>query len=169
MKRSSKIIITAVTVIGVSLATISLVSANGRFDRCGYGQGQAGQYEQGTGHFNRHAFGRDMRRGDPGARMQQGLDMMKYKLRISEAQEPAWQVFEQSMQQKMNARMEQRQAARESGVSITVADRVERMRNGAVQMTEMADAIEKLYASLTPEQQKIADAMRPMGGMGRMR
>jgi len=52
---------------------------------------------------------------------------------------------------------------------MTVAERVERMRNGAGQMTEMADAIEQLYGSLTPEQQKIADELRPMGGMARMR
>jgi hypothetical protein len=35
-------------------------------------------------------------------------------------------------------------------------------------MTEMADAIEQLYSQLTPEQQKLADEMRPMRGMGRM-
>ncbi len=168
MKRSSKVILTAVTVVGLSLASLSYVSANGRYDRCGYGQGPMSMQDGGKGQWGRHGFGHG-RSGDPVARMGQGLDMMKYKLRITEAQEPAWQAFEQSMQQKMNARMEQRQAARESGVSITVPDRIERMRNGAVQITEMADAIEKLYAGLTPEQQKIADAMRPMGGMGRMR
>jgi len=31
--------------------------------------------------------------------------MIKYKLRITEEQEPAWQTFEQSMKQKMNSRL----------------------------------------------------------------
>ena len=168
MKRSSKIILTAVTVVGISLASLSYVSANGRYDRCGYGQGPVSMQDGGKGQWGRHGFGHG-RSGDAAARMEQGLDMIKYKLRITEEQEPAWQAFEQSMKQKMSSRLEARQAAREAGRSMTVAERVERMRNGAGQMTEMADAIEKLYASLTPEQQKIADELRPMGGMARMR
>lgn len=168
MKRSNKVILTAVTVVGISLASLSYVSANGRYDRCGYGQGPMSMQDGGKSQGGRHGFGYG-RSGDPVARMEQRLDMIKYKLRITEEQEPAWQAFEQSMKQKMNSRVEARQAVRDAGKRMTVAERVERMRNGAGQMTEMADAIEQLYGSLTSEQQKIADGMRPMGGMGRMR
>lgn len=168
MKRSSKIIITAVTVIGISMATISLVSAGGRYDRCGSGPDGMGQYERGGSHYQRHGYGRDMRGGDPTQRMQQGLDMIKYKLRITEAQEPAWQAFEETLSESMKTRTEARQAMRESGKSMTVPERVERMRSGAGNLGKMADAIEQLYASLTPEQQKVADEMRPMGRMSRM-
>jgi hypothetical protein len=168
MKRSTKMILTAVAVVGISAASISYVSAGGGFDRCGYGQGQMSMQDGGQRNWGRHAgFGRDMS-GDRTARMEQGLDMLKYKLRITEAQEPAWQAFEQAMKQKMTSRMERREAVRgEDG--ITVAERVKGMREGAGQMSEMADAIEQLYTSLTPEQQKVADAMRPMGRMKYMR
>jgi len=44
-----------------------------------------------------------------------------------------------------------------------MTDRVKMMRDGAERMTKMADAIEKFYTALTPEQQKIADQLRPMG------
>jgi len=167
MKRSSKIILTAVAVVGISAASISYVSAHGRFDRCGYGNGQMSMQDGGYSKSGRHGFGGGMM-NDRTARMEQRLDMVKYKLRITEAQEPAWQAFEQTLKQKMTSRMEQRKSARDAG-GMTVAERVKQMRSGAGQMNEMADAIEQLYGNLTPEQQKIADQMRPMGGMARMR
>ena len=163
MKRSSKIIITAVTVIGISMATISLVSAGGRYDRCGNGPDGMGQYERGGGHSQRHVLGRDKRGENRTVRMQERMDMVKYKLRITEEQEPAWQAFQETLTERMKSRVEARQAAREAGKQLTVSERVERMRNGATEMEKMADAIDQLYASLTPEQQKIADEMRPMG------
>lgn len=167
MKRSNKIILTAVAVVGIGAASISYGSAHGRYDGCGYGQGPMSMQQDGYGERGRHGFGRGMK-GDPAARMEQRLDMVKYKLRITEAQEPAWQAFEQSLKQKMTNRMERRQAVRDAG-GMTVAERVKQMRGGAEQMNEMADAIEQFYTSLTPEQQQIADKMRPMGGMARMR
>ncbi|WP_428607008.1 Spy/CpxP family protein refolding chaperone [Sedimenticola sp.] len=167
MKRSNKILVTLVAVAGIGLVTLSQVSANDRYDRCGFGAGDSSMRYGGDEDRGRHGFGGD-KSGDRTARMEQGLDMMKYKLRITESQEPAWQAFEQSMKQKMANRLERRQAMRE-GKEMTVSERVEAMRSGAAQMTEAADAIEQLYASLTPEQQKIADEMRPMGGMPRMR
>ncbi|MCW8882042.1 MAG: Spy/CpxP family protein refolding chaperone [Sedimenticola sp.] len=163
MKRSSKIIIAAVAVIGISTA----VAANGRFDRCGYGQGQMSMQGGGYSEQWRHGSGRGMH-GDPSARMEQGLDMMKYKLRITEAQEPAWQAFEQVLKSKAEKRMESRKKGG-AGSQMSVSERVEKMRGRAGQMTEMADAIEQLYSQLTPEQQKLADEMRPMRGMSRMR
>ena len=124
MKRSSKIIITAVTVIGIGMATISLVSAGGRYDRCGSGPDGMGQYDRSGSHFQRHGYGREMRGGDPVQRMQQGLDMIKYKLRITEAQEPAWQAFEETLTERMKSRVEARQAVRDAGKSMTVPERV---------------------------------------------
>lgn len=162
MKRSSKIIIAAVAVIGISTA----VAANGRFDRYGHGQGPMAMQQGGYTEQGQHGFGRGMQ-GDPSARMQQGLDMMKYKLRITEAQESAWQAFEQVLKSKAEKMMAYRQKGGFDS-QMSVSERVEKMRTGAGQMTEMAAAIEQLYSQLTPEQQKLADAMRPMRGMGRM-
>lgn len=167
MKRSSKVIITLVAAAGISMVALTQVSANGRYDRCGYGQGQMSMQEGGKGDWGRHGSGFGMA-GDRTARMEQRLDMMKYQLRITEAQEPAWQAFEQSVKQKMTSRMERRQATRDSD-GMTVAERVKGMRDGASQMSEMADAIEQLYSSLSPEQQKLADEMRPMEHMRYMR
>lgn len=167
MKRSNKIILTAVAIIGISAASMSYVSAQGRYDRCGYGADATSMQRGFGGERGHHKFDRRMK-VDPAARMEQRLDMMKYKLRITEEQEPVWQAFAQNVKQKMENRMERRDAVRENGRP-TVPERVKQMRTGAEQMNEMADVIEKLYASLTPEQQKIADQMRPMGGKPRMR
>ncbi|AKH19459.1 Spy/CpxP family protein refolding chaperone [Sedimenticola thiotaurini] len=167
MKRSNKIILTAVAIVGISVASISLVSAQGRYDRCGYGGDSMSMQRGFDGERGHHKFNRGMK-GDPAARMEQRLDMMKYKLRITEEQEPVWQAFAQQVKQKMENRLERREAMRDNGRP-TVSERVKQMRTGAEQMNEMADVIEKLYASLTPEQQKIADQMRPMGGKPRMR
>ena len=100
-------------------------------------------------------------------RMEERLDYMKYKLKITEKQEPAWQEFTKVLESKftnMRDRMQNR------GEQKTIPEKVKQMRTGAEQMTQMADAMEKLYNTLTTEQQKIADEMSPMGKrMNRMR
>ena len=66
--------------------------------------------------------------------------------------------------------METRKARREArirDVMPSVEERIAFMREKATRMHEIADAMAKLHAQLTPEQQKKkADAL-PMGRMGR--
>jgi len=91
--------------------------------------------------------------------MQERLDRAKYKLRITEEQEPVWQEFTTQIGKNaatMRNHMQQRWA------QPTVNERVQHMRDKAVQVSQMADAVEKLYQNLTPEQKKIADQFSPM-------
>lgn len=166
MKRSTKALISTVAVIGISAASISYVSAYGGpggFGGCnggGYGAGQP--WQQGHGPmmqqrgFNR-GFGGGMEQF-----MQQRLDQAKYTLRITKEQEPAWKEFTEAVGKKAATMQDRRQ---QRGTQQPVTERVKRMRDGAEQMTQMADAVEKMYKTLTPEQQKIADQFTP----GRMR
>lgn len=161
MKRSKKVLLGTVAVVGLSLGSISMVSAfggPGGYGGCDRGNGQKGpnkmMQQRGSG-FNMEE------------RMEERLDYMKYKLKITEKQEPAWQEFTKVLESKftnMRDRMQNR------GEQKTIPEKVKQMRTGAEQMTQMADAMEKLYNTLTTEQQKIADEMSPMGKrMNRMR
>ncbi|MES9957141.1 MAG: Spy/CpxP family protein refolding chaperone [Sedimenticola sp.] len=166
MKRSSKIIITTIAVVGITAGTLSMVSAGGRWGGCQYQDGAMyGQDFRGhgmKGRFNRAGMG-----GPTIERHQERMEYLKFKLKITEEQEPAWQAFETAMLEKFGDRVE-RFAQRGSKAQLPMNERVEFMRERAVQMNAMADAIDKLYGSLTPGQQKIADELGPIGRGGPM-
>ncbi|MCP3867007.1 MAG: Spy/CpxP family protein refolding chaperone [Gammaproteobacteria bacterium] len=162
MKRSTKIIVALVAVAGIGAATFATVSAQGGgWGGCrGYGPAS---YEQGENPMmGRRGYGMKHGRnwGDREKMITQRLEVLKSELQITEEQEPAWQAFNQALVEKMQAK-----AGRfgQRGAQVPVSARVERMRSGAKSMTELADAMEKFYGVLTPEQQKLADQMRPMG------
>jgi hypothetical protein len=157
MKGSKKVLITTVAVIGLSVASISMVSAYG--GPGGYGGCDRGGYsdrQQGPGQMQKGGpRGMDV---DIEQRVADRLDMVKYKLRITEKQEPAWKEFTDTISKSAAAMSERRQ---QRNAEQTVTDRVKQMRDGAEQMTQVAAAIEKMYKTLTPEQQKIADQINP--------
>jgi protein CpxP len=159
MKGSKKALITTVAVIGLSVASISMVSAYGGpggfggCDRDGSGYGQQGHGQM----MHKRGFGSGMG-GDMEQRIADKLDRVKYKLRITQEQEPAWQEFTEALGKKVATMRDRKQ---QRGTQQPVAERVKRMRDGAEQMTQIADTIEKMYNTLTPEQQKIADQMNP--------
>jgi len=188
MNLSNKALIITVAVIGISASPISLVSAHGGFNRFGgYGGGFGGPqpWQHGYGPmmqqrgFNKYGggfggpppwqhgyspmmqqrgFNKDFGFGMEQF-MRQRLDQAKYLLRITEEQEPAWHEFTEEVGKKaatMRNRMQQRWAQQ------TVTERIKHMRNRADQMTLLASVIEKLYKTLTPEQQKIADQFNLM-------
>lgn len=161
MKRSTKILVTTAAVIGIGAGSVSLVSAHGGFGGpggCGGGYGMPQQWSQGHGPMMQRGFKRGFGSGMEQF-MQERLDQAKYKLRITETQEPAWQEFTAQIGKNaaaMRNRMQQRWA------QPTVGERVQHMRDKAGQVSQMANAVEKLYQSLTPEQQKIADQLSPM-------
>ncbi len=157
MKRSKKALISTVAVIGLTMGSISMVSAFGGSGGFGGCHGGHGYWQQSSGKMT------EKQNSWMQQRMQDRVDFMKYKLGITKDQEPAWQEFTKVMESKfttMRDRMEKR------GEQQSVTERVKLMRTGAEHMTQMADAIEKLYTALTPEQQKIADQLRPMGRRG---
>jgi Spy/CpxP family protein refolding chaperone len=155
MKRSKKILISTTAALILGAASASMVSAKGHGCDGGYGSWQQGQ-------------GQEQTQQDRSERMKQKMEdrlgYAKYKLGITEQQEPAWQEFTKSLDTKFTAKRDRKE---KRGEKATVTDRVKMMREHAERMTKMADAIEKLYAALTPEQQKLADQLRPMGMHGR--
>jgi Spy/CpxP family protein refolding chaperone len=152
MKRSKKVLISTAAVLILSTASISMVAARGYHSGFGGCNGGYGNWQQGPGQTMQKQ-GSWMEQ-----RMQDRLGYMKYTLGITKEQEPAWKEFTEAVGSKaatMRNRMQQR------GAQQTVAERVKRMRDGSEQMTQMANAIEKMYNALTPEQQKIADQISP--------
>lgn len=154
MKRSKKVLISTVAVIGLGMGSISMVSAfggPGGYGGCngGYGYGQQGP--------SKMTQKQGLRMQE---RMQDKLGYMKYKLAITEKQEPAWKEFTTVLENKFTAKRDRKE---NRGEQKGITDRVKMMRDGVEQITQMADAIEKLYTTLTPEQQQIADQLRPMG------
>lgn len=154
MKRSKKVLISTVAVVGLSLGSISMVSAfggPGGYGGCDRGYGQKGPNKM----MQKRGSGFNMEE-----RMEERLDYMKYKLGITAEQEPAWKEFTKTLQDKFTKKRDRKENRSEQK---TVTDKVKMMREGAEQMIQMANAIEKFYGTLTPDQQKIADEMRPMG------
>jgi hypothetical protein len=154
MKGSKKVLITTVAVVGLSLGSISAVSAfggPGGYGGCDRGYGQKGPNKM----MQKRGSGFNMEE-----KMAERLDYMKYKLKITEKQEPAWQEFTKVLESKFTNMRERKE---NRGEQKTITEKVKQMRAGAESMTQMADAMEKLYSTLTPEQQKIADEMSPMG------
>jgi hypothetical protein len=154
MKDPKKVLISIVAVIALSAASVSMVSAFGGPGGPGGGCDRGG-YSEGAG--DKRGRGKDV---DIEQRVADRLDWIKYKLRITEKQEPAWKEFTDTIG-KSAATMSERREQR--GSEQTVIERVQKMRDGAEQMTQVATAIEKMYKTLTPEQQKIADQINPRG------
>ncbi len=147
MKRSSKILITSVAVIGITAAGISLVSADG------WGC-------QGYGKHGRDYRGMGMMGGAPSEKIERRLEYLKNELEITPEQEPAWEALKQDISTKVTT---MRVGFKQRGSQLAVTERTERMRQNAQQMSNLADAIDEFYRILTPEQQEVADNMRPMG------
>lgn len=154
MKHSKKVLLSTVAVIGLSMGSISMVSAFGGPGGFGGCDGGSGYGQRGSGKMTQKQGSRMQER------MQDRLGYMKYKLAITEKQEPAWKEFTTALENKFTAKRDRKG---NRGEQRNMTDRVKMMRDGAERMTKMADAIEKFYTALTPEQQKIADQLRPMG------
>lgn len=170
MKRNTKIALVTVAVIGISAATVGMVSAGGRWGDCGYYGYGAGPMGQG---FQQQPMGPGFNRGGPmmhkrmsfddrTQRMGEHLAMLKQNLNITPDQEAVWSEFESSMKDKMATRQQGKRILG-AGSEMSIPDRAAMMRSKADQLKQTADAMDKLYAALTPEQQAIADQHRPMG------
>lgn len=169
MKHTGKIAVGLAGLLGVAVLTVPVVSAYGPWagDCPGYGRG-AWMDGQGPMGMNR-PYGRGMGMGPgmmqgrgPGTMMGARLSTLKERLQITEAQEPSWNAFETAVSAKMEQRMARRDAA-VAGPPATVEERVARIRERTASGQAVADAMEKLYGGLTPEQQKIADQYAIMG------
>ena len=108
---------------------------------------------------------------DPAAMAEAHLSDLKAQLKITTAQESAWQTFaaqakaQAASMQAMRAQMQQ-----DTGTAPErMAQRTTAMQQRAAGMATMTTAFSALYAVLTPEQKAIADqnvGMMSHGGMG---
>ena len=99
------------------------------------------------------------RRHDPVAFAQKRLARLKSDLAISAEQEPQWSAFSDTVMRQM----EQMKAAHQGGKPLaqTAPQRIDRqvawMKERTAAFEAMGEAAKALYATLSPEQQQIAD------------
>jgi len=163
MNKSIKTLIATVAVVGISAGSISLATANGSW---GGDCGRGGQMHK-QGNMQGHSFKQGQRYKQGGVveeRIADRLGYMKYQLKITEAQEPAWQTFEASVKER-GAKMAGRSKQGSFKQKMPVTERIALMRTKTEQMNKMADSIEALYTQLTPEQQQLADQISPLRRM----
>ena len=156
MKRIHAVV--AGLVAGVSLAVAAVT----------YAQPYGGmEHGSGPGMSMGHGHG-PMAGVDPAATIDSHLGDLKAQLKITTAQEAAWQTFANAAKQQatttqaMHAQMQQGTGtAPERMAQLTAA-----MQQRAAGMATMTNALKDLYAALTPEQQTIADQHFSMMGPG---
>lgn len=148
MKRSHKVVLGLVAVLGLGTAAAYAHNAGG--GPCGGGPAAMAPGKMG---------GR-MMPGNPVAHLERRLSNFKQALKISPEQETAWQAFAGEVE---------RQAAsmqaphREMGPAPQAApdrmsQRTEFMKQRLAGMENVSEAFKKLYSVLTPEQKAIADS-----------
>ena len=157
MQRSTKII--AATVATFAIAAVSAVYA---FPGPGMGTG-FGPMGGGPG-----AFGPGARfaAGDTAAFAEKRIGELKTELKITAAQEPAWQAFAGKAQQQAQTMQTLGAKVQETGGATPdrMAQRSEFMKQRLTGMEAMSAAIKDLYAVLTPEQKAVADQRFGHGG-----
>lgn len=105
-------------------------------------------------------------RHDPVKRAQRQLDQLAEKLKLTEAQQPAWQAYSQATLTRAQERAEKMQAFRaqhsEASQKLDTATRMkkmaEQMRACAATLDQVALDTRALQQALTPEQQDALDA-----------
>jgi len=105
----------------------------------------------------------------PSERVEARLAYLKTALRITDAQQPQWDAFANTLRKQareMDVRIEARRAQRaQSGRDgrVTAIERLERRQQrlelASSRLNEIVAAAKPLYAALTPEQQKVADEL----------
>jgi periplasmic protein CpxP/Spy len=100
------------------------------------------------------------------AMVQKRLADLKAKLQITPAQEGAWGAFTSAMKPPADA-ANNHAAMRAEMDKLTTPERIDKMKAMRAQrdahMDQRASATKLFYAALSPDQQKVFDAQRPMG------
>lgn len=95
-------------------------------------------------------------------RMEQRQATLKADLKLTPEQEPAWQTFVQAM--KPPAQTDRPNPAELD--AMTTPQRLEKMKamraEREVRVNQRMQAVQTFYSALTPEQQKVFDAHKPM-------
>ena len=120
--------------------------------------------------------GRGGRWSNPAAAVEGHLAALKVELKITPAQDTAWQAFTAKARQQaetmpaQRAQMFAQMHATDRPAPDRLAQRTEFAKQRIASMETMTAAVKDLYAVLTPEQKALADrqlAHGPMGGGGR--
>lgn len=190
MKRATRIALGIGTALSLGLAS-AVVNAHpfgngpgwGMGYGPGYGMGQMGAMGYGPGPgmggmggmrggMGYGPMGRGMGPqgfGDPSAMAEGRLAYLKSELKITPAQENAWQAYTSKAKQQAEAMQALRttmQGSTQATAPERLALRTEMMKKRGEHMEGMTSALKDLYAALTPEQKAIAD--QRIGGFGPM-
>lgn len=96
---------------------------------------------------------------------------LKAQLKLTPAQEGAWNQYTAAMQPPANAQRRGPRMDRAEFDKLTTPQRIDRMEQFAAerqaQMKQRGDAVKAFYAQLTPEQQKLYDDRAMRGGKGK--
>lgn len=144
MNTSRKIALSAVAGLGIILGTAAL--AHDHSWKMGHGP---------EGHGSKEHCGD----GKHEAR----LDALKSDLKLTPAQEPAWQAFESAVQARKDMHLGKQDIA--EGTDRMQA-RIEQMEQRLAGMKEIQKALNALYQILTPEQKAVLDQHGPRGHHG---
>jgi Spy/CpxP family protein refolding chaperone len=159
MKRIHTVVAGAVA--GIALAAAAIVHAQ---PFGGMGPGFGPGMRMGPGHG-------PMAGVNPSVMADSRLTDLKTQLKITAAQEPAWQAFAAEAKQQANSMQAVRAKMQQSSGSAPerMEQRTTAMQERAATMATMTKAFNALYTTLTPEQKAIADQNFGMMGPRGMR
>jgi periplasmic protein CpxP/Spy len=111
-----------------------------------------------------------MGHGDPAAMAQAHLARLKNELKITPAQEPAWQAFTGKLTEQAQAARARHEQFMKSAPVVSAPDRmaqhIEQMKQRLADMQAMQTALKDLYGQLGTEQRNILDHLGPMAWHG---
>ena len=159
MKRTHTLVAGVVAAVALAFAAATYAQPYG-----GMGQGFGPGMGMGYGHGPMAGF-------DPAAMADSHLSDLKAQLKITAAQEAAWQTFATQAKQQA-ASMQAMRGQMQAGTGTApeqMGQRAAAMQQRAAGMATMTNAFGTLYAALTPEQKAIADQNVGMMGHRGMR
>jgi LTXXQ motif family protein len=167
MKRTQKIMVGLVSAAALALGASAYAQMGGGM---GHGPGMGmGMMGQGEGMGRMHGP-HGMADENPAARVEGRLAYLKTDLKITSAQESAWNGFAAKVRQQSEGMHALRDKMRDGTgpAPELMAQRAEAMKQRAAGMEATAAALKDLYAALTPEQKVIADKHFSKHGPGPM-
>ncbi len=160
MKRNTKIALGVGAALSLGLAA-AMVNAQGYGPGTGYGPGMGSgpaYMMGGVGPGRMMGYGYHF--GNPAAAMEGRLAEMQAELKITAAQESAWQAYAARAKAQAES-MQAWHAAIQAGTQATAPERLAQrdamMKQRLAQHEAMTAAFKDLYAALSPEQRSIAD------------
>jgi Spy/CpxP family protein refolding chaperone len=139
----------------------------------GVQSGSPGERHGMMGHGMRGGHERHGQWSNPAARVEGHLAALKVELKITPAQEKAWQTFADKTRKQAEARTAQRAkfAGKKPADNVPAPERLAQrtafMKQALASMEARTAAVTELYAVLTPEQKALADKQFARGHRGR--